>query len=95
LDDEQAKGRADMIERKRTAWAIYLLNEECGEHLFHSAHWSYARAREMTFPEWKRDGKQPKIVKIKFEIVQPVKRSKPSLRDMVADAYHKAMGEQA
>ena len=44
------------------AWAIYRFNEDAGEYLFHSAHWSKTRARELSF-DWK-----VKLVKIEFVI---------------------------
>lgn len=50
----------------QTAWAIFLKEEpDDTDYIFHSAHWSKARAKEMLWHEWKK----PKIVKITFEIL--------------------------
>lgn len=50
----------------QTAWAIFLLDEDTGTYVFHSAHWSKARAKEMLWHEWER----PKIVKIAFTVLK-------------------------
>ena len=56
--------------KPQIAWAIFLKEEGNDEYMFHSAHWSKARAKDMTCEDWKK----PKIVKIIFTFVsKPIK----------------------